>query len=164
LELRIKDRWLIDDLLDVKVHLVDGLTRPEATGAPSDDALRDYADALRVTLDAFFEGAPGPHHRITVVRAQDTACVQVEQIRKGERDVVRVLRAEGPVARALERVHARVRRDHPQWVYFDRNLILYEPTAAYLFKPLQRYSWTRGRALSDADTLIAETLAAGGSA
>jgi hypothetical protein len=162
--LRAKDRWLIDDLVNVKLHLVDGLTRSEASGAPDEDGLRDYADALRVTLDAFFEGTRGPRHRVTVVRARDTACVEVKQNRVNGPDTVHVLPAEIPVARALKRVHDRVRRDHPQWIYFDRNLILYEPTAAYLFKPLQRYWWTRGRAMSDADTLIAETLRAEGSA
>lgn len=162
--LRAQDEWLVDDLLNVKIHLVDGLTRPQAAGAPDDEALGSYADALRVTLDAFFEGARGPRHRVDVVRAGDTACVRVEHVREGRIDAVRVLPAADAVARAMQRVRDRVRRSHPQWVYFDRNLVLYEPEAAYLFKPLQLYWWTRGRAMSDADTLISETLGAGGAA
>ncbi|HLL04197.1 MAG TPA: N-6 DNA methylase [Myxococcaceae bacterium] len=46
-------------------------------------------------------------------------------------------------------------RQHAQWIYFDRNLLVSRGDAHCLFKPLQRFWWTRARALADADLLNA---------
>lgn len=157
--LRETDLWLIDDLIDVKLHLVDGLTRPQATAPPDDKELQRYAEALCQTLDGFYDAHRGVHHGVTVVRGPEYASAQVERVEGAS--FSRVVGADEAAARALSRVYARVRRDHPQWIYFDRNLRVYDAGAVWFFKPLQRCAWTRGQALSDADTLIAETLAAG---
>ena len=45
-----------------------------------------------------------------------------------------------------------------QWLYFERNLRVYEGRKTYLFKPMQRFHWTESQALTDASEIIAETL------
>jgi len=162
LHLRAADRWLIDDLLDVKLHLVDGLTRPEAVGPPDSDDLQRYAEALCQGLDAFYDERHAEHHGVTVVRGDGYACAQVERVDGAS--FARVVDADGPVARALSRVHARVRRENPQWIYFDRNLRVYEGDAMWFFKPLQRFAWTRSQGRADAGALLAEVIAAGSKA
>lgn len=162
LHLREADRWHIDDLLDVKLHLVDGLTRPEAVGPPDGDDLQHYAEALCQGLDAFYDERRAVHHGVTVVRGDAYACAQVARVDGAS--FARVVDADGPVARALARVHARVRRENPQWIYFDRNLRVYEGDAMWFFKPLQRLAWTRSQGRADAGTLIAEVVAAGSNA
>jgi hypothetical protein len=49
-----------------------------------------------------------------------------------------------------------------QWLYFNRNLRIYEGTKTYLFKPMQRFHWTQSQAMVDASEIIAETMAAEG--
>jgi hypothetical protein len=53
-----------------------------------------------------------------------------------------------------EHLHTR----YSQWLYFNRNLTVYENENTYLFKPLQLVHWTRSQALVDAGEVIAETL------
>lgn len=45
-----------------------------------------------------------------------------------------------------------------QWVYFNRNLRIYEGSKIYILKPLQRLHWTRTQAVQDAGEIIAETV------
>jgi hypothetical protein len=53
-----------------------------------------------------------------------------------------------------------LRKERAQWVYFDRNLRLYEGTRTCILKPMQRFHWTESQAMVDARHIIAETLAA----
>ena len=61
----------------------------------------------------------------------------------------------------FERAQQQVRERRSQWLYFERNLRIYDGPRVLLLKPLQRIHWLRSQALLDADTIIAETLAAG---
>lgn len=162
LGLRPQERWLVDDLLDVKLRLVDSLTGSEVTVPPDLAALRAYADTLRDTMDAFYEGSLGVRHTVTIIRTRDFACAELT--RASGRTSSVVVDAETEVARALGSVYERVRRETPQWIYFDRNLMVFDADKVCIFKPLQVHAWTRARALADADALIAEGIAAGGHA
>ena len=69
-----------------------------------------------------------------------------------------VMRADQETATELETIRQRLRRQHTQWLYFDRGLRIYDGDRTYLFKPMQRMLWTRSNAILDADEVIAETL------
>ncbi|HZN93560.1 MAG TPA: hypothetical protein VFB81_12690, partial [Myxococcales bacterium] len=56
----------------------------------------------------------------------------------------------------------RLRRELGQWVYFDRNLRVFDAERTLVLKPLQRFHWTVSQAVTDASDLIAETLASQG--
>jgi hypothetical protein len=55
-----------------------------------------------------------------------------------------------------------LRKQCSQWVYFDRNLRIYEGTRTFIFKPMQRFHWTVSQAMVDAREIISETLQATG--
>lgn len=158
--LRETDQWLINDLLDVKLGLVDGLTRPGAVAPPDEMMLWRYASCLQSALDEFFDADRGVHHEVWVVRGRGYACASVSRAEWSS--MHGVVDADRGLADALDRVHQRVRRENPQWIYFDRNLRVFDGDTAWIFKPLQRCEWTQSQALHDADTLIAEALAASG--
>ena len=65
-----------------------------------------------------------------------------------------------PATRSLKTIRDRLRKQHSQWVYFDRALKVYDRGVLYQFKPMQRLQWTRRQAVLDADDIIAETLSA----
>ena len=66
--------------------------------------------------------------------------------------------ADGAVGLEFEKVRTRLRERRSQWVYFERNLRMYEDTRTYLFKPMQRLHWTESQAFANASSIIADTL------
>jgi len=73
---------------------------------------------------------------------------------------VTVAKADESTGRQLERTRQRLRDQRSQWVYFDRNLRIYEGRKTFIFKPMQRFHWTQSQAMIDAREIFAETLAA----
>jgi hypothetical protein len=73
---------------------------------------------------------------------------------------VTVSSASKEIAALLEKTRQRLRKERAQWVYFDRNLRIYEGTRTFVLKPMQRFHWTESQAMVDARHIIAETLAA----
>lgn len=153
------ERWLVEDLVRVRRHLVDGAVGKPATEPPAVEQLEQYADVLRRELDAFLTEASGLRHEARVIHDEHSAMVQLDlRPAKQIKRAVDILRADAPVARKLADVRAKMVRETPQWLHFDRNLLLYEGSKVFLLKPLQRVHWLRSQALMDADEIIAETL------
>lgn len=158
LGLGLDERWLVDDLVHVRRQLSDGRVRRGAVRAPSDDELEAYADTLRVELDCFLDRALAQEHCVSYATEAGSGMIEVRLVARGRGGVYRV---DTPgLSEALRRLRRRLEGEHPQWLYFDRNLFLYDSEAWFICKPMQRFWWTRSQALSDADQLIAETLAA----
>lgn len=153
------ERWLVEDLVRVRRHLVDGAVGKPAIEPPAEEELEQYADVLRRELDAFITEAAGLRHEVRVIHDDRSAMVQLDlRPAKQVKRAVGVLRADAPVARKLADVRAKMVRETPQWLHFDRNLFLYEGSKVFLLKPMQRVHWLRSQALMDADEIIAETL------
>ena len=72
---------------------------------------------------------------------------------------VTISSANKATATHLEKARQRLRQERAQWVYFERNLRLYEGTRTFVLKPMQRFHWTESQAMIDARHIIAETLA-----
>jgi hypothetical protein len=164
LGLESHDQSLVHDLVHVRLHLIDGNVRPPAVRPPKPDELRIYARRLKAELDGFFEGELDKWHQIGIVfdKASVSGMVQIDLIadKAAARDVV-VVPADGPTAKELEKTRRRLRKRHSQWVYFDRNLRIYERSKTFIFKPLQRFQWTESQAMLDASEIIAEILQLG---
>lgn len=47
-----------------------------------------------------------------------------------------------------------------QWAYVQRGLRLFEDSKIYLYKPARFINWTRTQAISDANNIIGQSLAA----
>ncbi len=61
----------------------------------------------------------------------------------------------------LEGIRRHLRQKRSQWIYFDRNLRVYDGSRTYVLKPMQRFHWTRSQARLDALDIISESMARG---
>ena len=165
LGLRDTERMLVEDFVHFKRWANKGKVVEGAAGVPDPRELGEYAKVLKAELDAFFEDNPSLRHKVGVQYDQRsrTGMVEVELLRNHRGSLpVKVERADTSTSADFERARRQVRKRRSQWLYFDRNLRLYEGSRVFLLKPLQRLHWLRSQALLDADTIIAETLAGGG--
>jgi hypothetical protein len=154
-----RERALIRDFVRVRFVLDDGQLGFEAVREPTDDELWTYGRRLKEDLDNFLDEAAGRLHHVTVVRAEESAMVEVDLTRDRQAGgKIRVLSATSDEAGKFRRTRERLLEERAQWVYFDRNLRIYRGHQTYLFKPLQRFHWTESAAMMDAGDLIAETL------
>ena len=155
-----RDQALVHDFVHIRLALNDGKVGPEATHAPRVAEMETYARWLRRELDEFVGDESARRHAVTVVYDEHSAMVAIDFTRdRAAAATPRILRADADGATTMERTRQRLRAEHAQWVYFDRALKLYRGRQTYLFKPRQRFHWTRTQAMLDAGNIIAETLA-----
>jgi hypothetical protein len=110
-------------------------------------------------LDAFIGDELEKRNQIGIVYDKHSGMIQIDLIahKTAARDLS-VVSADQPTARQLERTRQRVRQQQSQWVYFDRDLRLYEGSKTYVLKPMQLFHWTESQAMLDASEIIAGTL------
>ncbi|MGE0679982.1 MAG: class I SAM-dependent DNA methyltransferase [Candidatus Binatia bacterium] len=156
------DRVLIRDLVTVKLDLNEGQLGSNAVRPPTVSDLKRYARRLKSELDGFIEGELTGQHEINVIYEPTSAMLEVELTRNGHHGEIQVIPAEKDAAAELNTIRQRLRKQWSQWVYFDRNLRVYEGPRTFVFKPMQRFHWTESQAISDASNIIAETIAAAG--
>jgi hypothetical protein len=158
-----RERALVHDLVRVRFQLNDGKRGHQAIRQPTESELRTYAGRLKQELDDFVGDDAGRLHRVTVVREEDSAMVEVDftHDHAAAQEVVLLLGSSGE-ARRLRETREKLLQKRAQWVYFNRNLRIYRGHQTYLLKPLQRFHWTESAAMMDASDLIAETVGDGG--
>jgi hypothetical protein len=149
----------IHDLVHVRRALVDGQVGSAAVRPPEPEELRAYGLMLQEELDEFLGEDIPARHRLTIIYERGSAMAEVELVRGTvEKLPVLVEPADSALGSELQKIRARLREKRSQWVYFERNLRMYEETRTYLFKPMQRIHWTESQALADAGSIIADTL------
>ena len=158
------DRVLVRDLVSIKLELDEGKLGLNAVKPPTVPDLKRYSRRLKSELDGFIEGDLPGQHEVNVVHSPLSAMLEIKLTRNGHQDKVQVITADNDAAAELNKVRGRLRKQWSQWVYFDRNLRVYEKTRTFVFKPMQRFHWTESQAVSDASDIIAETIAAAGEA
>jgi hypothetical protein len=157
------ERWLIQDLLHVRKNLNEGRIDREATMPADETEMLAYANVLKAELDSFLDGDIKDQHRITVFYSNDLAMAKIEHPRKPPAGPVSVVRVEDQnTQKEFKKIRKNLLREQGQWIYFNRNLKLFEGRTTYFAKPLQRLSWLKSQALIDADEFIAEKLTMGG--
>ena len=146
-------------MVHVRLALNDGKTGKPAVRPPKTAELRAYGKRLKSELDDFIDGELPKRHQVTIVHDGLSGMVQVDLMKDipAARDV-KVFKADNATAAQLEKTRQRLRAERSQWVYFDRNLRVYEGTRSYVLKPMQRIHWTESQAMIDARNIIAETL------
>ena len=157
------ERILVNDFVAVRLALNDGKVGKAAIRHTTESETQKYAERLRRELNGFLEGISARHHLVDVVFGTENAMVCVDLVARssGSRGV-RVRPADSETGSELQEVGRRLRKKWAQWVYFDRNLTIFEGTRTYLFKPMQRFHWTESQAMLDAGEIISRTLASGG--
>jgi hypothetical protein len=164
LGLRDTEQMLVEDFVQARILAIKGKVSKETAGIPEPDELERYAKVLKSELDEFFENDPRLRHKVGVLydERSRTGMVEVELLKNHRGPLpVKVRQADASASADFDRARQLVRERRSQWLYFDRNLRIYEGARVLLTKPLQQIHWLRSQALLDADTIIAENLAAG---
>ena len=157
------ERQLVHDFVHVRYALNDGKVGKAAVGLPSQIELRGYAKRLKADLDAFVGDLSVGRHQVDVVHEQTSAMVCLDFVKGGQNaQTIRVVPAGADMEKQLLEARQRLRKENAQWVYFDRNLMIFEGTRTYLLKPMQRFHWTETQAMLDAEEIISRTLVGGG--
>lgn len=140
------ERALVQDLVDIRVALNDGKVGQAAVRDASEAELQTYAEWLQRELDENPNG--DTLHSVTVLYEAHSGFIAIEPT--NGRSAARVLAANSTAARTFTTTREQLRREHAQWVYFDRALRIHRGAETYLFKPIHRMHWTRTRAMLDA--------------
>jgi len=152
---------LVHDLVHVQLALNDGKLGEEAMANAKHGDLEAYGRRLQRELDDFISGDMDRRHAVAIEYDALSGMVEVNLTKDLEAArKVTVLSGDRDTARALEQTRRRLRREKAQWVYFDRNLRVYEGRRTYILKPMHRFHWTESRAIADASEIIAETIGA----
>jgi hypothetical protein len=160
--LKQSERWLIDDLVHVRMRLIQGKVEPVATREPVNSDIETYAKVLKSELDSFIKAATGERHTVDVLHHTSGAMIVISRgAPASAEEAVRVHRADADTARPLMVIRERLLKKHSQWVYFNRALRVYKSDATYVFKPMQYFHWLRSQALVDASEIIADWVSAG---
>lgn len=159
LKMSSRERAAVHDLVHVRFGMTRGKVSPVAVRPPSTDELHHYGAMLRDELDAFVRQSSATRHKVDVMTGRGSGMVMVELIEDHARQIaVGVLQASDATAQRMIEAQTKLVERRSQWLYFNRNLRVYDGPRIYMLKPLQRLHWTRTQAMEDAREMIAESL------
>jgi hypothetical protein len=159
LKLSSRARAAVEDLVRVRLGLVEGKVEGSAVRQPIREEFKSYAQTLRDELDDFVRGSSSTRHRVDILVGADSGLVAVDLAVGGSASqVVNVWNASDLEGQQLAQTRRRLIEHRAQWLYFNRNLRVYEGSLTYVLKPLQRFHWTRTQAIQDAAEIIADCL------
>ena len=149
---------IVHDFVHVRMSLFDGKTGIAAVRPPTVPELDVYAARLKSELDSFL-GETSQRHTVRIVCGTSFGMVRIDVEQNHVRGPeIQVLTATDEMARELQTMQLFLRERRSQWIYFNRNLRIYEGTTTYIAKPMQRLHWLESQAMIDANEIIAETL------
>ncbi|MGO8747301.1 MAG: class I SAM-dependent DNA methyltransferase [Thermoguttaceae bacterium] len=164
LKLGDNERMLVEDFVRFKRFAIKGKFCEEIAGVPKPEELESYAQVLQAELDGFFENNPRRRHRVEILydKTSRTGMIDAELLKNPRGPLpVKAQPVDDATSADFRRAQELARQKRGQWLYFQRNLRIYEGSRILLLKPLERLHWLRSQALLDADTIIAETLSGG---
>jgi hypothetical protein len=160
LKLSSRARAAVEDLVRVRLGLNQGKIEQSAVGQPPNDELEAYARTLRDELDDFIGQSSSTRLRVDILAGGNSGLVAVNLGAGGVGHLpVNVWTPSEREALQLVETRRRLTEHRAQWLYFNRNLRVYEGSRTYVLKPLQRFHWTRTQAIQDAAEIIADCLA-----
>ena len=153
------EKWLIEDLLFTRKEMNEGRLAKEAIKPATKDDIHKYAKVLKAELDDFLDADIKDQHRVTAYYSSQLAIIEIEHPKTSPAGPVTVLKIEDQSMNAeFEELKSNLLSRHGQWIYFNRNLKVYNGRTTYFVKPRERLCWLRSQALLDADEFIAEKL------
>lgn len=161
LALRLDDRGIVivHDFVHVRMCLLDGKTGTPAVRQPTVPELEAYAARLKSELDSFLGDAGPTRHTVRIVFSTNFGMVRIDvEPHHVHGPEIQVFAATDEMARELQTMQSLLRERGSQWIYFNRNLRIYDGTTTYIAKPMQRLHWLESQAMLDANEIIAETL------
>lgn len=159
LRLDSRARTAVYDLVRVRFALTRGKAGSEAVRQPSLDELEGYARTLRNDLDNFIGESSPIRHRVDVLFSVESGLVGVDIVRDTKiRQLIRVLQSNDAAAKQMQTARSNLTEKRNQWLYFNRNLRIYDGSRTYILKPPQRLYWTETQAMQDAGEIIADSI------
>jgi hypothetical protein len=159
LALQPKDQALIHDLVHVRCALNDGGLGEEAVHPPTKNEMNKYATSLQKELDDFIEGELPGRHDVQIVYDGDSGMICVTLVENTtKKGLLSVLRANTPETETLDKYRKQILQKKSQWVYFNRNLRIYNDNQICIFKPMQRLHWTVTQARIDSMDILSESI------
>jgi hypothetical protein len=159
LKLSPRARAAVHDLVHVRFGLTRGKTAATAIGLPGPEELTAYAKTLVDDLDSFIGATSDARHHADILVGGGQGLIAVRLVPGDHRaEPVRILNASDEDALRLAEARARLTQQRSQWLYFNRNLRVYDGAETYILKPLQHLHWTRTQAIQDAGEIIADSL------
>lgn len=159
LKLSSRARAAVHDLVHVRFGLIQGKTDVSAIGPPVDGEFMSYATMLQEELDGFVAASSDKRHQVNVMFGGGSGLVSVNIVPADSvEQPVRVIEARSEDARQLGKTRLLLSQRRDQWLYFDRNLRVYDGPRTYILKPLQHLHWTQTQAIRDAGEIIADSL------
>lgn len=160
LGLRESERILIRDFVTTNMQCIQGKVTEEALRSPSEDTMQLYLQRLKQELDTFVAGQSDMHHEIIAIADTYSAMLAI-RLTQADAPHSPLIRTAGErTSQEFTGIRERLKQRHSQWIYFNRNLRIYDHNTIYCFKPMQAFHWTQRQAILDAGEVIAETLAA----
>ena len=160
LEINEADRYLVEDLIHYRLLLNQGKLNQDLMSPPSTTELKAYAQVMCKELDSFFDDDVTYNHQIHVYKDQHYGVLGITlNNNHPTKNTVSVQNITQELSQNLSRLREQLGPKYGQWIYFDRNLTIFDGPRTYLLKPMQRLHWLRSQALSDTDNLIADILA-----
>ena len=156
-----EDRMLIHDLLYERRKLIRGKISQDLMAPPAEKEMHAYIEVLQDQLNSFLDDEDNEQHVINVLY-HDTAGLLEITIDEGDTAdySLQIRRADKTLAQEFTTLRSRLLKKHSQWLYFERNLTVFDNERTYLFKPMERLHWLPSQALTDASDLIAKTMCA----
>jgi hypothetical protein len=155
-----EDRLLIHDLLYERRKLIRGKISPDLMQPPSEKEMHAYIEVLRDQLNSFLDNEDNELHIINVLYHNTTGMLEITIDEVSTADTLQIRRANKALAQEFTKLRSRLLKQHSQWLYFERNLTIFDNERTYLFKPMERLHWLPSQALTDASDLIAKTMCA----
>ena len=152
------ERVLVEDLVHIRFALADGKLGERAVDPPDKRDLRAYGLSLQKELDDYICGVLPGKHDVHIIYDAHSAMVCMILVENAPKGYVSVMRADAADVMNLEAFRQHIRQKKSQWVYFDRNLRVYDGSRTYILKPMQRFQWTRSQARLDAMDIVSESM------
>ena len=154
-----RGRAAVHDLVHVRFGFNPGKTEPKAVFQPTREEQLDYGAILRDELDGFIGSSEPTRHAVEILTGGGSGMVSVDLVRGiGRTEDVIVRDASSATSSLMAEARSGLIERRTQWLYFNRNLRVYEGSRTYILKPLQRMHWTRTQAIEDAREIIADSL------
>ena len=159
LGLRESERILVQDFVTMNMQCIQGKVTKEVLAPPLESTMQLYLQRLKQELDTFISGQSNMQHEIIAIRDPQSAMIAIRLAQAHAPHALLIRIADEQTAREFGVIRERLKQRHSQWMYFNRNLRIYDQDTIYCFKPMQALHWTQRQAILDAGEVIAETLA-----
>jgi hypothetical protein len=153
------ERYLIDDFLNIRMDLNEGKIAYNAVKAATPSEIKSYANILKRELDDFLDNEIRDQHCISAFYSDSLVILKIEHPENPPAGSVQVIKLEDKtVGKVFSELEQNLFRQQGQWIYFNRNLKIFNGRTTYFVKPRHCLCWLKSQALTDADEFIAEKL------